>query len=152
MEIIRPLDNIISSGAYMGIESGHNVNPGLGLACEAHSSFVRKIVDYYKNLNFYRSDGSINYDTVVFYTTKLLMAEGWDGKQRSIAGFNIYPSEYFCPLDYESGVLKTTDNTYSIHHYSATWITPKQMLYRNMKKIFGSRFASLCSLLFKKLK
>lgn len=152
VEMIKPLYDIVSMGSYMGIEQGNNVAPGLGLACVAHEAFIKEMVNHYKGLSFYRPDGSINYDTVVYHTTQKLFGKGWTGKESCIAGFNIYPSEYFCPKDYETGELRITPSTYTIHHYSATWITPKQMLYRKIKRIFGSRFASFCSTLFKKIR
>lgn len=152
VEIIKPLHEIVAKGAYMGIEQGRSVNPGLGMACVAHEPFIKEIIELYKGLDFYRADGSVNYDTVVFHITRLLETKGWTGKESYIAGFNIYPSEYFCPLDYETGKLKITSSTYTIHHYSATWITPRQMLYRRIKRVFGNRFASFCSTIFKKIR
>lgn len=33
----------------------------------------------------------------------------------------IYPPEYFCPLNPDTGKLKVTANTISVHHYSDSW-------------------------------
>ena len=41
-----------------------------------------------------------------------------------------YPREYFAPKDYFTGLLHRTANTYSIHHYSATWHTEEEQLRR----------------------
>lgn len=38
------------------------------------------------------------------------------------SGVVVYPPEYFCPMNYETGELIITNNTYSIHHYSGSWI------------------------------
>lgn len=152
VEMIKPLYDILSNGAYLGIEKDCEINPGLGLACMSHMPFVKKMVDFYNSLSFYKEDESINYNTVVFYTTNLLRESGWNGRDSKFAEFNIYPREYFCPLDYESGKLNITNNTYTIHHYSATWITPQQKLYRRIKNIFGLKFASACSSLYKMFK
>lgn len=152
VEIIKPLDQVLRNGSFMGIEKGNMVAPGLGMAFEPHSPFLKKIVNHYKGLSFLRTDGTINYDTVVFHTTNVLKTFGWTGSEKNIAGINIYPKEYFCPLDYETGELRITENTFTIHHYSATWITPKQMLYRKIKRLLGQNFASFCSSLYKKFK
>lgn len=152
VEIIKSLEPILKNGSYMGIENGVMVNPGLGMGAEPHSPFLKEVINHYKGLSFLRTDGTINYDTVVFYTTNILKTFGWTGAEKNIAGINIYPKEYFCPLDYETGELKLTENTYTIHHYSATWITPKQMLYRKIKRLLGQNFASCCSSMYKKFK
>lgn len=145
VEIIKPLDDILKEGPYMGIENGMSVNPGLGLATFPNDSLVEEIIRLYSSLHFLKEDGTINYDTVVYYTTNKLKELGWTGKESTVAGFRIYPQEYFCPLDYETGKLKITENTHTIHHYSATWITSRQMLYRKIKQLFGERFARFCS-------
>ncbi len=35
----------------------------------------------------------------------------------------MYPTEFFCPLNYSTGKLTITSNTVAIHHYSASWHT-----------------------------
>lgn len=150
VEIIKPLDEILNHGPYLGQEKGISVNPGLGMAAEPKMPFIRKILNHYSELHFIKEDGSINYDTVVFHTTNKLYEYGWTGKEKEIAGFKIYSKDYFCPLDYETNKLTLTENTHTIHHYSQTWITPDQMLYRKVKQLFGERFAKFCSSVIKR--
>lgn len=149
VEIVKPLDDIISKGPYMGIEEGLLVNPGLGFAAESGALFLRTILSYYENLSFIKADGSVNFDTVVFHITKLLKREGWTGKETKIAGFNIYPAEYFCPLNYKTKKLKITPNTHTIHHYNATWITWQQKIYTKIKSILGAKAAKVSSTIYK---
>ena len=33
----------------------------------------------------------------------------------------IYPEEYLCPKNERTGLTKITNNTYSIHHFDASW-------------------------------
>ena len=41
---------------------------------------------------------------------------------QDVAGFKIYPADYFCPMDSTTGLTELTSNTVSIHHYSCSWI------------------------------
>lgn len=148
VEIIKPLHEIIENGPFVGLEKGEVVNPGLGMGAYAEMPVLKDILRHYQSIHFLKDDGTINYDTVVVYTTALLHEKGWTGKEPEIAGLRIYPQEYFCPLDYMTKKLSVTENTYTIHHYSASWITPKQMLYRRVKQLFGDRFARFCSKIF----
>ena len=57
-----------------------------------------------------------------------------DGKIEKITGLNIYPVDYFCPMNYYTGEISITENTCSIHHYSATWITDKEKKVKQVQK------------------
>ena len=57
--------------------------------------------------------------------------------------YALYPVDYFCAKDYVSQKISTTNNTYSIHYYNASWITSKnkkedKFVY-GVYKIFGAR-------------
>ena len=41
---------------------------------------------------------------------------------------NIYPVEYFCPLKMGTNKLIITDNTYSIHHFNASWYSGNKLI------------------------
>lgn len=45
---------------------------------------------------------------------------------QKVAGVYIYPADYFCPMNYETGELTLTENTRSIHHYMASWFNPHE--------------------------
>ena len=44
-----------------------------------------------------------------------------DGIQE-IEEIAIYPKDYFNPMDMDTGKIKLTSNTVSIHHYAASWV------------------------------
>ena len=43
------------------------------------------------------------------------------GNIEKIDNIYIYPPEYFCPLNYDTGKMNITDKTLAIHHYTASW-------------------------------
>ena len=57
------------------------------------------------------------------YTTEMLRRHGFTGGNRmqQVGNFVLYPSEYFCPFEHETQMVVKTENTRSIHHFSATW-------------------------------
>lgn len=147
VEIIKDLTPIINKGPYLGLEKGMMCNPGLGMAADRNMFFLKECLEYYQHLSFKKEDGSINYDTVVFHITHLLKKKGLKNTSevQNIAGFFIYPQSYFCPLDYENQILNITNDTYTVHHYNASWISPKHKLYRWIKTKIGDKFARKCS-------
>ena len=124
VEIIKPLNEIISNGAFMGKEEKLLVNPGLGIGCPKEHVAYKEILDIYSKEHFINSDGCINKKTIVHYTSEFLIKKGLkkDNKIQNIDGLLIHPEEYFCPGTYKSDRFKITKNTHSIHHYAATWV------------------------------
>lgn len=131
VEIINPIDDIISNGAFMGCELWLNkdnvpipsVAPGLGLGVEAGNSFYNEVLLTYKKKHLTTRTGVIG-DTVVTIITKLIRRynPGIDLKNISnVEGITIYPYDYFCPMLAQTGEMMLTENSRSIHHYMATW-------------------------------
>ena len=132
VEAIATFEDIINKGAFMGCENPMN-NPnirvalGLGFAVEAGHPFYKELLESYESDTFYKADGSLNLYTIVDRVTDLLKAHGLkDGNEiQTVEGITIYPSEYFCPINMDTGKMEKTKNTRSIHRYAATWVDPK---------------------------
>lgn len=132
VELIRPMDEIIGFGPYMGaeVDGGSDgkmiaVNPGVGFMANPHMELLEEIIDAYKGFHFLNEDGTLNTKTIVEYTTEILVRHGLQNSEKiqDVAGFRIYPSEYFCPINYFTGEFVKTSNTYSIHHFNSSWMT-----------------------------
>ncbi|NRO27420.1 glycosyltransferase family 32 protein [Lactobacillus helveticus] len=147
IEVIKDMHDIIESGPFMGYESFYAddkinlkketlVNPGVGLAAEKGMDIYKEILNYYEKQHFLNSDGSINYATVVERVTEILRKNGLipNGKMQKVKGITIYPSDYFCPLNHMTGKLNITDNTRSIHLYTASWQSKGAKLKKQIKK------------------
>ena len=162
VEVIKPLDDIIAKGPFMGCENEVGdkgatalaVAPGLGLGVNPGLGLYKEILDIYASLHFVSPDGNLNLKTVVEYTTEVLCKHGLRNVNdvQECAGVWIYPKKYFCPMDYETGKRTDTENTYTVHHYAASWHGRKEKLYLHIKRLFGERIAKYCSRLWKKLR
>ena len=130
VEVVKNMDDILERGAFMGCEkdstsfSYPSVAPGLGLGAEPHMPFYEKILKYYESRHFCDSNGSPLPGNVVSYTTELLIADGLKKKNeiQNVSGITVYPKDFFCPMDYVTGKIEFTENTRSIHLYSASWL------------------------------
>lgn len=154
VEILKSINPIIDKGSFMAWEeNGENIEgpyvaPGLGLAFEKHNNVCGEIVNKYESIHFINNDGEINIkDNVVTIVSEILVNRGLvlDKRFQTICGVNIYPADYFCPMNKFTGEVNITPNTYSIHYYSATWLSKKErkMLEferKNNKRIFINKF------------
>ena len=152
VEVIKPFDDILAKGPFMGFEidpkesnsfSGY-VAPGLGLGVNPGLGLYKKILDYYLGLSFMLPDGGYNVsDAVVKITTRELLKEGltYISGIQVVSGITIYPSDFFNPLDDTTGRLQITTNTHSIHWFSKTWlhVSPfRQFVSRLAHRVFGT--------------
>lgn len=147
VELIHTIDDIIEVGPFMGFETdpceaGMSVAPGLGLAVNANHELYKEIMTAYEGRHFINPDGSYDQSTVVDFVTKILVKHGLQNTQgiQSINGIYIYPEEYFCPINYETGKITITEKTISIHHYSATWLNKTEEKIYKIGKYCVNRF------------
>lgn len=149
VEVIKPMDDIVQKGCFMGIEVPSDgkqpplVAPGLGIGANSGNVIFKRLLDYYKELHFLNNDGIPNPVTVVRHTTKILVENGLKKNNviQDICGISIYPVDYFNPLNDNTGVLKVTENTRSIHWYTKTWEKKRNpaisWLSRKIHRYFG---------------
>lgn len=155
VEAIKPIDDILERGPFMGIEveAGKDnqyplIAPGLGIAVEQGNDFYQQLLDYYSGIHFLNNEGKMNMETVVRHTSRLLVKAGMQphNSLQQVAGIWIYPKDYFNPLDDLTGRLVKTSNTRTIHWYSRTWQDRSpftQWLSRFSHRIFGMRLHNL---------
>ena len=138
VEVIRPMDEIVKRGPFMGLEKLQKeakepaVAPGLGLGAPVGHQLYAELLNIYARLQFTKTDGTPNLKTIVEYTTELLQKKGLqrgDGVQQ-VDGVFIYPEDYFCPMDSTTGITTITPRTVSIHHYDCSWLDHNSMHFR----------------------
>lgn len=156
VELIKPIDSILNKGSFFCCEHGigNPINPGLGMASPERLAIYKKILDSYSNDHFLFSDGTKNEKTVVTRVTEILKEDGYKstGCIERVDSVYIYPPEYFCPLNYDTGKMNITNKTLAIHHYTASWHSKLDNFIIFMEKNKNSksyRFRRLLTLPFR---
>ena len=146
VEVIRPMDDLVARGAFMGIEQSSasvGINPGLGMAAAPHMELFGSLLAHYANLHFVDEAGVQIPGTVVKHTTDVCCRFGFvaENRMQQVDGVWIYPNDWFNPLDDATGRLTITDNTRSIHLYAKSWVDNygpfRIWLTRRLHRIFG---------------
>ncbi len=124
VELVKSLDELLENEAFMGFESVYYVAPGLGFGAEKGHSGIKQMLDAYEKLEFVRPDGSLDLTPSPIINSAQLVANGavMNNQMQEVLGIKLYPSEYFCPLNYGTGIFNQTENTFSIHHYNMSWV------------------------------
>ena len=151
VEVLKSFDDLLNLDGFCGMEIGkkkvpNEVNTGLVLGMKKGLKIGKLLRDDYNNLKFKNEDGSLNTTPCTLIQTKMLRNFGLklNNKVQIIKGLTIFPTEYFCPMNQYTGEMKITKNTYSIHHYYGSWITPEDKLRRELR-IKYSKYGNLNS-------
>lgn len=117
VELVRPLDELLELPGFMGFQTNNEVATGLGFGARKGNPVVQALLRDYDALDFLKADGSADLTPCPERNTRVLQALGVrkDGTRQSIAEMEIFPAEYFCPMDLCSRKLRVTPKTYSIH-------------------------------------
>lgn len=133
VEAIKPMDDIIEKGAFMGWETAggtgkHMIAPGLGLAAPKGFPLYKEILEGFEKLSFYNADGSMNPYSMIPMVTDILKHYGLqlNGETQTVADTTLYAADYFCPMDTLTGKITTTPNTRTIHWYTMSWLSKRK--------------------------
>lgn len=140
VELIKPIDGLLKNGAYVGRDEKGLVSTGLGFAAEPGNAAVGEMLKDYDNIHFLLPDGTYDITPCPHRNTAALERLGIttsDGGTEKAGGAAILPREYLCPMCYDTGKIKITDNTVSIHRYCASWISPAARRTTRIKRIIG---------------
>ena len=126
----------LTEDSFMGFESRKYVAPGLIMHAKPGDELLTEILSYYDNLDGFTMD-----ETVVTIVTGILEKHGLrrDNSVQTVAGYVIYPTEYFNPKGGDYGMEKITENTYSIHHYEASWKSTLDRKIMRYKVKYGNK-------------
>jgi mannosyltransferase OCH1-like enzyme len=142
MELTKPVDDLLTEDFVIGVEDSGFIAAGLIIVKNKHNKYIKKMLNFYKKQKFKEIDDLFEISipkvlTNIFKdevdlsdTTKIIK------KEKELA---IYPRDYFYPLSYDRKNNVFTENTYGIHYYDASWISPtsKVALWLNRNHMGG---------------
>ena len=132
VEVLKPLDIFLSENAFSSFENNDLIPTGI-MGAKKGNKWIKSLLDEYKNLRFIRDDGSYDLTTNVHRITDitekkfdLVRKSSFQKLKNGVV--TIYPYDYFCPKDWKTGNINITKNTYTIHHFSGSWLSAEEKL------------------------
>ena len=139
VELVKPLDDLIKEYGYMGFDDNGNISTGLGFACEKGNELIGALLSDYDDISFILPDGNYDLTPCPDRNNETMVRLGMNRniKDQIFMGMHMLPEDYLCPMKYYTGKKIITENTYSIHHFCASWIskTAKRTLF--VKRVVG---------------
>ncbi|WP_253687979.1 MULTISPECIES: glycosyltransferase family 32 protein [unclassified Treponema] len=145
VEIIKPIDKIIETGAFFGMEKIGDVASGLGIAAPPNEPLYFEILESYRKSFFIKPNGKMDLTTVVIRVTDILRQYGLTKKNniQIVKNIHIYTPDYFNPKDARTGKITITSNTHTIHHFDASWTPPLRKKYIRYCQYFIPKIGSI---------
>lgn len=153
VEILKPLDALLSLTGFTGYEGSKTLPPVTGImASEAGGEWVKEQLDAYSGIHFINQDGTMDTTTNTKRISRIMRENGFvqNGEYQVYKGMHIFPVDYFCPRQ-STGEYFLSENTYCDHHFMGSWdnesgmnwmwrlVSPKTKirLIKLKRKLFG---------------
>lgn len=151
VEIVKPIDKFLVHRAFSGFENKVWI-PTAIMGAEKKHPWIKLLLDYYKDRHFCvnnKLDTTTNVQIIGALTKLFYNIELNDTYQELNDGLVFYPHDYFCPKNYVTEIIESTENTHTIHHFAGSWLSKKNNFEDNLVKFIRNLLGNK---LFEKVK
>lgn len=135
VEVIKSLDPLLKYDAFSGYESNNRISTGTMASCW-HNEWIEFLLKDYDNRHFRMADGKLDMTTNVEVITGLTKEKyhlNFDGTIKFFGNNMVMlPFDYLCVKDLSTGEIKKTVNTYTIHHFTSSWLPKETQEYKKL--------------------
>lgn len=114
VEVLKPFDDLLKFESFVGTEYKF-IGTGV-IASQSGTRWLSSYLEYYRNKHFINIFGHPRRNANTEILTQIILprldADTWP---------TIFPRDYFCGKDWYTGQIQITGNTFSVHHYEASW-------------------------------
>ncbi len=123
VELLKPLDCLLGQSSFFGISPSLKVNAGCGFGATVNNSLIKEMRDYYDNVKFMESDGTINAVPCTEYQHAILHKHGFklNGEMQLLKNTTILPFDILGAYNHYFNTYSTSENTIAVHHSERTW-------------------------------
>lgn len=142
VEVVRNFEDLLQRNEFFGYENGSKRIEGAVLGAEAYHPAIGKALDFYKCQTF-----SYNEDKVDSLVLPNILAKAF----QKFPNLEIFDESYFSPKSFINGKIRSTKDTYCIHHFSSSWrpvvlqkgIARRQWIYAKFPAVAAKPMAKL---------
>ena len=125
VKVLKSYEPLLNDTAFIGLEESKAHLPGTCvMGCEAHCKWVKDMLALYNDIEFVKTDGSLDLTTNVERMGLFLQTKGFvpsrEAQYLPDYCLRIYTHDYFSPIT-STRVMRKTKNTYSIHYFAESW-------------------------------
>lgn len=130
VEAVRPFPDALNQfAAVLGTESSEVIGTGFIALAKKHP-ISKSMLDYYQNHSFVDQDEEFANTFLLTQIVERLYGLSPKNCVQSKEDLILFSPEYFTAYDRLSAKPVLTSNTVCIHHFAASWFSPRQKLRR----------------------
>lgn len=137
VEVLKSFTCFEKFDFFIGLEMEGQVGTSV-IGAKASHPLIKAFLHYYSIRPFILQDGSLDKTPNTVIISKMMRKHGYvlENTCTVVDHMAIFPKDYFSPVNMLTEELEVTDNTYSIHHFTGSWQSPKERLKFKAKAIF----------------
>ena len=119
MELLKPLDDLLDNKAFIWFQDIFSIGVGI-FASQKKNPVLKDILDIYEN----KKTRILIPNLITRLLRKKYSLKKYNSQIQDLWEIKVYPKEYFYPYAYfeKASDMEITKNTYTIHHYWASWL------------------------------
>ena len=164
VEVIKPFDDLLDLPYFLGKEHTRDFTDNIIEAATIGSSpnlpMFKDCLAYYENRSFVKGENI--FDTtlimpfvlyqVINHNTAIKEISKKEDFEKNNPAIQIFSPDFFSPKNLRTQKIEATSNTYSIHYFNGSWLTPQQIKHIKMRtrlcNRYGERLGEISSSLF----
>jgi len=164
VEVIKPFDDLLDLPYFLGKEHPrdftNNIIEAATMGSIAHLPLFKECLAYYEGRSFAKDDHI--FDTtfimpfvlyqVINHSTAIKEISKQEDFEKNNPAIQIFSPDFFSPKNLRTQKIEATSNTYSIHYFNGSWLTPQQIQHIKMRtrlcNRYGERVGEILSSLF----
>lgn len=122
IKVLKSFNDLLENRAFTGFEDKKRLGVWL-LASESKNPLFRDLLDVYKDKHFIDDEGNMDLTPNPIVLGPIFEKYGikMNNSLQKNEHITVYPTDYFCPLDYNTGKVNITSNSYAIHLFNGAW-------------------------------
>ena len=146
VEVVKPLEPLLEYDAVSGYESETHIPTGTMGACKGNE-WIGLLLHDYDNRHFLKKNGLFDMTTNVQVITKLTIKKynlTLNGEEIHFGkNMVILPLDYLCAKHWDTREVNITPNTYTIHHFSGSWVSEEMKRYNSKIKFYYEHYTNI---------
>lgn len=137
VEVLKSFDNLLHLPYFIGKENTPSGIEAATMGFEKGNPLLKLMLDYYESRHFEIGIGKFATKPLPFIIRecidtnfKYISIKNVNEFDISKKHISVLPVDYFSPKSWNTGEIHTTENTYSIHHFSGSWVKHKSIVER----------------------
>lgn len=123
VKVLKNFDSLLNYTAICGFES-------MDLLSTAFLAAEPKTELFSEWLSMYQSGLCTSEEPNTILFTKISVKHGLklNNSRQKVDNLEVFPTEYFSPKDYKTGLINLTEESYTVHLFGESWKTPQEKI------------------------